>query len=101
MATTFVTILSRSYLGYVMFSFLFCGIFRETKRVSSTVPVSVDVVGNSRRQRRWECVLGSVLGTPLKQSIWWYTVVKTLFTSVYHITKFVTFISIIHYFTGF
>ena len=78
MATTFVTILSRSQLGYVMFSFLFCGIFRGTKRVSSTVPVSVHVVGSPRRQRRRECVLGSVLETPLKQSIWWYTVVKTL-----------------------
>ena len=62
-----------------MFSFLFCGIFRETKRVSCTVPVSVDVVGNPRRQRWLECVLGSVLVTPLKQSIWWNTVVKTTF----------------------
>ena len=82
MATNFVKILSRSYLGYVMFSLLFCGIFRETKRVSNAVPVSIDIVCNPRL----EFVLGSVLGTPLKLSIVVYHCKNSLLASVYHIT---------------
>ena len=79
MAANFVKTLSRSYFCSVKFSFFCWGVFHETERVSSTIVVSIDVVGNQRSQRQRECVLRCVLRTPWKQSIWWYTVEKTPF----------------------